>query len=152
MTRLSDAVSVDRSTEQARQGLERFLHSLRARDGISRLRLRVPMNGAAKHGLSLDRAVRIEAWPGDGASGRPDGFEIAWSPEGNTVFPRFEGSLRVSSNHDPHHATIELDGVYTPPFGAAGQVFDAAIGRQIAQTTAREFLADLKEAIEQQTP
>jgi len=43
---------------------------------------------------------------------------------------------------------VELDGAYVPPFGPAGQLFDATIGRRIAQATAREFLKDLKASIE----
>jgi len=49
---------------------------------------------------------------------------------------------------DPSVSHIELDGSYIPPFGAARQLFDAAIGRRIAQPTAREFLKDVKAVIE----
>ena len=71
---------------------------------------------------------------------------ISWLPEGTGVFPAFRGTLMVRSENGT--SAIELDGTYTPPFGAAGQVFDATIGHRIAQATARELLKDLKAAVE----
>jgi hypothetical protein len=60
MRRLRDKTSIERPVDQTQHGLERFLASLRGRDGICRLRLRVPMD-ASPYGLSLDREVHIEA-------------------------------------------------------------------------------------------
>jgi hypothetical protein len=151
MTRLRDKTTVERPTEQTRERLERFFVSLRGRDGIARLRLRVPTDGA-KHGygISFDREVRVEARQTNDAERPCDFIEIAWMPEGTLVLPRFDGKLSVCANSNPDACYIELDGSYTPPFGAAGQIFDAAIGHRIAQATAREFLKDLKAAAEAQ--
>jgi hypothetical protein len=143
MARLRDRTSVDLPIERTKAGLDRFFGSLRERDGVSRIRLRVPTDGPT-FGLSIDRAVRIEARP----SPNPNSIRVTWTPEGTTVFPTFEGELVVWSDEDPGVTYLELDGAYSPPFGAAGQIFDAAIGQRIAQSTAREFLNDLKEGIE----
>jgi hypothetical protein len=150
MPRLHDRTSVERPVGQAQERLEKFLASLRGKDGICRLRLRVPMN-ANPYGLSLDRAVHIEATRPRDEQTLDGVIQITWSPEGNTIFPRFEGTLAVyGEGADPGVSYIELDGSYVPPFGPAGQLFDAAIGRRIAQATAREFLKDVKAAIERE--
>lgn len=140
---LRDRTSVDLPIELTKAGLDRFFSSLRQKDGVSRIRLRVPTDGPTL-GLSIDRAVRIEARSSlDGSS-----IRVTWTPEGTSVFPTFEGELVIRSDGNPNVTDIELDGAYDPPFGAAGQIFDAAIGQRIAQATAREFLKDVKEAIE----
>jgi hypothetical protein len=143
MARLRERTSVDLPIELTRAGLERFFASLRQKDGTSRIRLRVLTDGPTL-GLSIDRAVRIQAYPA--ADG--DSICVTWAPEGTTVFPTFEGSLAIAADGNPNATFIELDGSYDPPFGAAGQIFDAAIGQRIAQATAREFLKDLKDAVE----
>ncbi len=148
MPALREAIPVHRSVEQTHLALEGFFVSLKAPDGIARLRLRVPADGPMKpYGLSVDREVRVEARrvrePEDAGV-----VEISWMPEGTAVLPRFDGKLIVTGFGNPNLSYVELDGWYTPPFGAAGQIFDAAIGQRIAQATAREFLKDLKDAVE----
>ena len=143
MPRLRDRASVDLPVEQTRAGLDRFFTSLRQRDGVARIRLRVPGDGPA-FGLSIDRTVRIEVRE----SLDPNSIRITWAPEGPTIFPTFEGVLVTWPDGQEGLSYIELDGAYEPPFGAAGQIFDAAIGGRIAQATAREFLKDVKEALE----
>ena len=149
MTRLRETVAVAHPAESAQEGLERFFGALQGPDGVSRLRLRVPVDGAAKEfGLNLEREVVIEARRARDHQNLNDLIRIDWSPEGATVFPRFAGTLVVCGNEAPGRSSIELDGTYEPPLGAAGQIFDAAIGHTIAQATARELLNDLKTAIE----
>ena len=148
MSRLHDKTSVDFSIAEAQSRLEAFLESLQGQDGVARMRLRVPITGMPdSFGIALAREVRIEARRGLDEL-RREVTEIVWQPEGTTVLPRFEGTLFVTHDGSPNRSDIELAGEYTPPFGVAGQVFDAAIGQQIARTTAREFLLDLKRAIE----
>lgn len=143
MPRLRDRSLIGLPIDAVRAGISRFFASLRQKDGVARLHLRVPTDGPTM-GLSIDRAVRIDARES------PDGstIHITWMPEGTTVFPTFEGVLCLGSDGTPDETYVELDGAYTPPFGAAGQIFDAAIGRRIAQATAREFLKDVKDAVE----
>ena len=143
MPQLSDRTGVDCTVDQASQGIARFFNSLKGKDGIARMRLRVPGDGPVL-GIAIDREVRIEVQPA--AEGRM--MNVTWQPEGTVALPTFEGALVVGSNGDPRATYLELDGSYTPPFGVAGQIFDAAIGKRIAQATAREFLKDLKSAIE----
>ncbi len=149
MTRLHDEMSVDCTIAETQARLDAFFASLRTRDGTARIRLRVPITSSpSSYGIAIGREVRVEARHKRDEERDMDVVEIAWKPEGTSVFPHFEGTLAVKHDHAPERCTIELDGCYTPPFGAAGQVFDAAIGQQIAHATAREFLRDLKSAIE----
>ena len=52
MTRLRDVISVESSAEQSMLRLERFFESQRGKDGVSRLRLRVPTDGPTR-GLAI---------------------------------------------------------------------------------------------------
>jgi hypothetical protein len=150
MPQLRDVAPVKRSAVETQAAIERFFLLLEGADGVARLRLRVPA-GRSGHGISLDREVRVEARSLHESNGVPGVIAIVWEPEGPGVFPRFDGTLIVTGFGNANASYIELDGVYTPPFGAAGQVFDAAIGHQIARATAREFLKDLKAAVEKRT-
>ena len=145
MTRLSDSISVNCPAEQAMLRLDTFFATLRKGNGVARLRLRVPTDGVM-HEIAIDREVCVEARRTRGEASLNDLMLIRWVPEGTGVFPTFEGTLIVRSENDA--SSIELDGSYTPPFGPAGQAFDAAIGHRIAQSTARELLKDLKAAVE----
>ncbi len=132
---------------QTEARLESYFASRRGLDGIARMRLRVPANGTSQE-IFLDREVRIEAWHERDDQSLNDLIRIRWSPEGRIVFPKFTGTLVVSGVDDAGLSYIELDGEYKPPLGAAGEVFDEAIGHRLAVSTAREFLNDLKHGIE----
>jgi hypothetical protein len=147
MTRLRESTLVETPARQCIARLEHFFASLKGKDGVARIRLRVPTDGPARQ-LSIDREVRVEARRASGEARLDDLMLIRWMPEGTGVFPTFEGILLVRDGGEGDASSIELDGNYTPPFGAAGQVFDAAIGHRIAHATARELLKDLKRAIE----
>jgi hypothetical protein len=148
MTQLRAGILVESAPAQSMARLEQFFTSLQDKDGVARIRLRVPTDGATRE-LSIDRAVRVEARRTRGEASLNDLMLIRWMPEGTGIFPTFEGVLIVATSDDGANvSSIELDGTYTPPFGSAGQVFDAIIGRRIAEATARELLKDLKRAIE----
>lgn len=147
MTRLRESTFVETAAQQSLARLDQFFASLRGKDGVARIRLRVPTHGPTRQ-VSIDREVRVEARRTRGEASLADLMLITWMPEGTAVFPSFEGTLIVRASREGDACSIELDGSYSPPFGAAGQVFDAAIGHRIAQATARELLKDLKRAIE----
>ncbi len=148
MTHLREQTTVECPIGEAEARLEAYFDTLRSADGVSRMRLRVSVGSAAALGLSLDREVRIEAARQRDARNANEVIHIAWSPEGKTIFPCFDGTLVFWTADDRGACYLELDGGYVPPFGAAGQIFDEAIGHRLAETTAREFLNDLKRAIE----
>jgi hypothetical protein len=147
VTRLRETIPIERPAKKAQEALERFFAPLNGRAGP--LRLRVPFNGATgDYGIYFDRDVLVEANRARDEGNLNDVVSIKWTPEGTGIFPRFSGRLVVCGDDDPSRSYIELDGFYAPPLGAAGQVFDAAIGHHIARATARELLADIKTAIE----
>jgi hypothetical protein len=67
-----------------------------------------------------------------------DALLIAWRPQARGLFPDFRGVLTVR----PKDAGVwlQLDGSYEPPYGAAGKVFDVAVGRAIAKRTMHSLL------------
>jgi hypothetical protein len=146
MTHLREQISLASPAGDAESNLENYLASLRDSSGVARVRLRVPIDGPV--GVSIDREVRVEARRARDDENLNDLIRISWSPEGRTVLPSFSGTLIVWGETGKKLSYIEIDGTYTPPLGEAGQVFDETIGRRIAEKTAREFLKDLKRAIE----
>jgi hypothetical protein len=149
MTHLRDRTSVECPAAETQSRLEVYFASLRAADGVARLRLRVPMISSANVlGVSLVRDVRVEAQRARDELNLNDLIRIRWGPEGRAVVPCFDGTLVVWAEDDADRSYIELDGTYEPPLGTAGAIFDEMIGHRIAQSTAREFLKDLKCAIE----
>ena len=75
-------------------------------------------------------------------------FAVRWEAEGDGPFPIFEGELNVEADEDYQSFFLTLEGGYEPPGGAAGQVFDAVIGRHVAVAAARGLLAQLCAEIE----
>ena len=145
MKELREKTLVECPVGEAETGLVTFFAARQGADGVTRIRLRVPMDGSS---LSFEREVRVEAREGRDDDNLNDVVRIAWEPEAPVIFPRFEGTLVAWGEDDPGKSFIELRGHYTPPLGAAGQIFDEAIGFEIAQSTAREFLRDIKRDVE----
>jgi hypothetical protein len=144
MKELRERIAVEVPVESAEAGLIAFFDAREDANGVTRMRLRVPMDGA----IALEREVRIEARETRDDQNLNNVMRIAWQPEGTVMFPRFEGTLVVWGEDDPQRSFVELSGHYTPPLGAAGQIFDEAIGYRIAQATAQQFLGDIKREID----
>jgi hypothetical protein len=73
---------------------------------------------------------------------------VTWRPElEQEPFPTFTGTLALEAA-TPKACALVLDGTYEPPFGVAGKVFDAAVGRRIAEATAEELLKEIGGFIE----
>jgi len=153
MTHLRSQTSVECGASEAEARLSEFFESQRRANGTVRMRLRVPVaRSDAGLRISLGREVRITARRTRDDENRADLIRIAWQPEGRSVLPTFEGTLIVRGEEKGGRSSIELDGYYTPPLDGTGALFDKVIGHRIAQSTAREFLADLKHAIERAQP
>ena len=144
MKELRERIAVGCPVEVVEAGLIGFFEARQDANGITRMRLRVPMDDM----VALEREVRIEAREARDDQNLNNLIQIAWQPEGSVMFPRFEGTLVVWGEDDPGQSFVELAGHYTPPLGAAGQAFDEVIGYKIAQTTAQQFLGDIKREIE----
>ena len=112
------------------------------------LRLRVPLESLGlPGGLAIDSDVAASFAPLADPQGLEHGVSFGWTPVGNDALPVFRGSLRITA--DSHKSSlVELDGEYEPPLGAVGKVFDAAVGRRIAEATGDELLKTIAERIE----
>jgi len=145
MKELRERIEVACPAGEAEEGLLAFFSAREDVDGMTRMRLRVPIAGS---NLSLEREVRVEARRSRDDENLNDLVHVSWQAENAVVFPRFEGALIAWGDGSPETSFVELRGTYTPPLGVAGQLFDDAIGYQIAQATAQQFLRDVKRDIE----
>jgi hypothetical protein len=66
---------------------------------------------------------------------------VVWQSRLRLPLPDFHGLLTVRVRAPG--TEISIRGSYVPPFGIAGQLFDAAIGRSVAHATLRKLLADI---------
>jgi hypothetical protein len=148
MTPLRENISVRCSAGEAESRIESYFTSLKSGNGVAHIRLRVPVDFAdSTLGLSVDRELRIDALRTHDDD-RNDVIRVTWASEGRTAFPRFEGALVVWGEDDPGQSYIELDGSYEAPIDGTGKALDAIIGDRLARSAARQFLGELKRAIE----
>ena len=75
-------------------------------------------------------------------------YKVHWEAESGGPYPVFDGELTIGGDEDYNAFWLDLNGVYTPPGGLAGGLFDAVIGRRIADATARGLLAEIRTTIE----
>lgn len=72
---------------------------------------------------------------------------IVWRDARSDMFPEFKGSVEILPlAHD--RCQIAILGAYVPPMGPLGAVFDAAVGKHIAEVTVQELLVHLRAALE----
>jgi hypothetical protein len=71
-------------------------------------------------------------------------FAVDWKDAAGGPFPTFHGMLTVAADDDYDTFSLVLDGAYTPPGGIGGQLFDAVVGKHIAQTTAGHLLDEIR--------
>jgi len=149
MTHLKEKTTIEYPVSQIDARLEAYFASKRDADGVARVRLRAPVAGPATPlRLSLEREVTIEARRTRDDDNLNYVLRVAWKPQDERLLPTFAGTLVTWGEADPKTSYIELEGDYEPPLGTPGEIFDAALGQEIARATAREFLADIKSEVE----
>lgn len=75
-------------------------------------------------------------------------WKIHWTPAEGGPYPDFDGELTVRADEDYPTSILELTGSYRPPLGVPGAIFDAVLGKRIAEATARELLRTIGENME----
>jgi hypothetical protein len=137
---------------------------------LSRISVKCPLNQAGRHlenffeghlapggdhavvllqaGERLKHAVDVTLAKAHAAGDMTPRFNVRWTPHGGGPYPEFTGELHVDADEDYNACFIRLEGTYDPPGGAAGQVFDAVVGRTIAQSTGDHFVAAIRDFIE----
>ena len=84
------------------------------------------------------------------ARSRQDGatiIPIVWRDARSSNFPEFKGYIEVIALASDR-SQIAVVGDYVPPMGPLGAIFDASIGKHIAQVTVEELLDHLRTALE----
>lgn len=104
-----------------------------------RLPLRLP--------LGLDREVYVDIRVDRDDQNLNDLIRVSWKADDDFPFPSFAGTLVTWAEGNPKVTFIELDGTYVAPLGQAGALFDEALGRRIAQRTAKDLLGQIATGI-----
>ncbi len=77
-------------------------------------------------------------------------YRVTWADAGNGPYPVFVGRLSVEPDEDYRTFFLRLTGDYVAPFGLAGALFDAVVGRRVAKVTIATLLLRIADEIEQQ--
>jgi hypothetical protein len=138
MNHINVSVGSERTPDETVARLRRFFREY-APEAEMTFTLRAPFDIAALGvGLTLQRDVVARFAPlGEAASA----FSIGWQPVEPGPFPAFAGTLFVTPSESADRESIlTLDGHYHPPLGIAGEMFDALLGKHIAQASAADLL------------
>jgi hypothetical protein len=119
----------------------RFAECLReyATDSEMNFTLRAPFDlSTCNLGLTLHRDVTARITP-RGKNGRA--YAIFWHPVEPGPFPLLSGTVFIgaSETHEDQ-SIVTLDGHYHPPLGVVGEMFDALVGKHIAETSASDLM------------
>jgi hypothetical protein len=143
MTRIDERHLVDCPYHFARSYLEEVLKPLSVSRTERTIELSVPLGDGT---LAKDVNVVFNVASDPRHFDEPWG--IHWEPKGGGPYPTFDGTLTVRADETFDKSILELDGQYAPPLGAAGLLFDAVVGRRIAELTARGLLQRVGSALE----
>jgi len=70
-------------------------------------------------------------------------YAVDWKDAADGPYPHFRGTITVAGDEDYEAFWLVLAGEYDPPGGIGGQLFDAVIGKRIAESTAGSLLAEI---------
>jgi hypothetical protein len=138
MNHINVSSTVDRNVDEAAQRFEEFLREFAPETEMT-FTLRAPFDLSALNvGFTLQRDVTARITP-LGEARRA--YAIAWQPVEPGPFPSLSGTIFIAASEaDPKKSIITLDGHYHAPLGVAGEVFDALIGKHIAQASAEDLM------------
>jgi hypothetical protein len=72
---------------------------------------------------------------------------LRWSAaEGHSFFPTMQAELTLYPLSSTE-TQLDLNGTYTPPFGALGAAIDALVGHRVAEACVHQFLVDVAEQL-----
>jgi hypothetical protein len=150
MNHINVSVTVDQTTTETTTRLESFFAHYAPQAEMT-FTLRAPFDIAAlRVGLTLARDVTARVAPLGTDS---HAYTIAWQPVEPGPFPAFAGTIFISpSDDEPSETIVTLDGHYHPPLGVAGDVFDALVGKHIAQASASDLLERISLYIDANEP
>lgn len=140
MTTIQESLRVACPYVRAREYLHEGLTQA-TRSGVPQvLNLTAPLPGS---GVELQKSVLVRYSRGRDPMHFDEPWIVNWEPEPGGAYPSFSGTLSVRSDEDYTGSIIEVSGAYAPPMGAAGALFDRALGRKIAAATMQALLAKI---------
>jgi hypothetical protein len=138
MNHINVSVTVDRKVDEAAIRFEQFLREY-APETEMNFTLRAPFDLTALNvGFTLHRDVTARITPlAQGGCA----YAVAWQPVEPGPFPSLSGTIFIAASETSQgQSTVTLDGHYHPPLGVAGEVFDAVLGKHIAQASASDLI------------
>jgi hypothetical protein len=148
MTDISERLVVHCPAKEASHHLSAFIAEHQLGDGTIRIGLRLPISLFANRRSLIERQVVATLYPLRAAHDPHPTYSVTWSPRGGGPFPDFAGALAVEKSAHNDFFGLLVSGHYEPPFGTVGALFDAALGRRIAQASARDLLRSIADYIE----
>jgi hypothetical protein len=138
MNHINVSVTVDRKIDEAAERFEEFLREFAPETEMT-FTLRAPFDLSALNvGFTLHRDVTARITPlaeGDRA------YAIGWQPVEPGPFPSLSGTIFIAASEtNPEESIVTLDGHYHAPLGIVGEVFDAIVGKHIAQASATDLM------------
>jgi hypothetical protein len=98
--------------------------------------------GPLGHRVTLRFGLRTDSTD----PGRPHDEVLLYWSAGTAWLPNFRGTLRMRINGE--RTRLVLDGIYAPPGGPLGVLFDVICGSRIAGATANDLLRRIARALE----
>jgi hypothetical protein len=92
-------------------------------------------------GTSIHQQVEVALAPLTDITDGGFAFELSWFPTRNRLLPAFAGLLEGWESDGT--TRLRLSGAYHAPFGPAGVIGDAVLGRRVAVAGVNAFLAEL---------
>lgn len=104
------------------------------------LQVRVPLRLGTAAALQAQYDVRCGVARSLDDSRLNDVVIVSWEPAARMALPALHAVVTSDLGEDAHTVVVRLEGTYDPPGRGAGAVFDAAVGKRIAEASARDFL------------
>jgi hypothetical protein len=147
MTRIRANAIVQYPADTLERLLVHYMDERRRADGSIRLPLRAHARKGGRGTLAVEHDVIMRFRRGRDSQNVDRTFFVDWVPAGDGPYPTFTGFMTVYAEIDTRFSRLEIDGTYTPPGGVLGGLFDAAIGKHLAQASIADFIDSLVASI-----
>ena len=135
MTQIEQRQLVHAPLASAKRFLDGFFAAHAGTDGDARITL---------HAGEFARNAIVTLTPAPRPADMTPHFTVDWKDADNGPYPDFHGTITVAGDEDYNAFWLVLEGTYAPPGGIGGQIFDAVIGKRIAESTALRLLDDIR--------
>jgi hypothetical protein len=102
--------------------------------------LRLPLGFPGLPTLEAERDCVIVVRRDDVSTTMVASYAVSWSADRGGPFPVFHGTLTIDNDEDYTSCFLDLRGNYSPPLGAAGELFDVVVGNAVANRVGADLL------------